>query len=427
LKIIQLQAENIKCLSAVEINPDGNVVVISGNNGAGKSSVLDSIYWALSGAKNIQDKPIRDGETEARIRLNLGEIIVTRKFTASGTQLVVTSAEGAQFPSPQRMLDELVGAITFDPLEFSRMAPKDQVKVLRDLASLEIDFDDVEMKNKADYDKRTSVNREIKELEAWLKATEPSVAGLKSLEKLDLAELAEKYSNAKALVAEAASIERDFERATADIEACDKTIIKLQEQLTNEKKRYVELQEAARAIADKGAKVNPPSEEKLQAMQDYISKAESHNKKIDLAHELSQKREQLENLTSVTSELTARMDQRTDAARAAVAAAQMPVDGLSLTADGVTYNGIPFGQINTAEKLKVSVAVAMASNPQLRVIRVENGCFLDDDGMAILRQMAAENDFQIWVERVGAEEMSVVIDDGTVVTGKSEAGSQKPE
>ena len=92
----------------------------------------------------------------------------------------------------------------------------------------------------------------------------------------------------------------------------------------------------------------------------------------------------------------------------------MPVDGLSLTADGVFYDGIPFGQINTAEKLKVSVAVAMASNPELRVLRVENGCFLDDDGMNILRQMADDRDFQIWVERVGAEEMSVVIDDGAV-------------
>lgn len=417
MKIIQLQAENIKCLTAVEINPEGNMVVISGKNGAGKSSVLDSIYWALTGAKNIQDKPIRDGETEARIRLNLGEIIVTRKFTASGTQLVVTSAEGAQFPSPQRMLDELVGAITFDPLEFSRMPAKEQVEVLRDLVAIDVDFDEVEAQNKADYDKRTIVNRQVKELEAQVKADEPTVAGLKSLEKLNLAELAEKYSNAKALVSKYENADRELERAQKDFDTSRKRIKELEEKLEAEKANSEHLKKITLKCFEKRNAIRPPTSEKLAEMQEYISKAESYNNKIDLKIALDKQRERLEALTTLSSELTSRINQRNEAARAAVAAAKMPVDGLSLTADGVTYNGIPFEQINTAEKLKVSVAVAMASNPQLRVLRVENGCFLDDDGMNILRQMADDRDFQIWVERVGAEEMSVVIDDGAVQGG----------
>ena len=49
MKILKLTAENFKKLSAVEITPDGNVVVISGKNGAGKSSVLDAIEAALCG------------------------------------------------------------------------------------------------------------------------------------------------------------------------------------------------------------------------------------------------------------------------------------------------------------------------------------------------------------------------------------------
>ena len=39
MKIIQLEARNVKRLKAVEIRPDGNVIVIGGKNGAGKSSV----------------------------------------------------------------------------------------------------------------------------------------------------------------------------------------------------------------------------------------------------------------------------------------------------------------------------------------------------------------------------------------------------
>ena len=47
MKIVKLTAENFKRLEAVEITPDGNTVLISGRNGQGKSSVLDSILAAL--------------------------------------------------------------------------------------------------------------------------------------------------------------------------------------------------------------------------------------------------------------------------------------------------------------------------------------------------------------------------------------------
>ena len=57
LKIIQLSAENVKRLIAVEIKPDGNLVQITGKNGQGKTSVLDSIWWALS----VRVIRVRDG------------------------------------------------------------------------------------------------------------------------------------------------------------------------------------------------------------------------------------------------------------------------------------------------------------------------------------------------------------------------------
>ena len=58
MKIVSLQAENIKKLVAVEIKPDGNMVQITGKNGHGKTSVLDAIWWALAGLSNVQAVPI---------------------------------------------------------------------------------------------------------------------------------------------------------------------------------------------------------------------------------------------------------------------------------------------------------------------------------------------------------------------------------
>jgi energy-coupling factor transporter ATP-binding protein EcfA2 len=166
MKIVALTAENVKKLRAVEIRPDGSIVQITGRNGSGKSSVLDSIYYALAGAKDLPRQPIRKGEQSARVRLDLGELIVTRRFTPSGSTLTVEGANGARFPSPQRMLDDLIGAISFDPLAFSRMESRAQFDTLRKVAKLDVDIDALNGLNLRDYDARTEVNRRAKSLRA---------------------------------------------------------------------------------------------------------------------------------------------------------------------------------------------------------------------------------------------------------------------
>ena len=80
MKILSFEAENIKRLVAAEITPDGNMVQITGRNAAGKSSVLDAIWWALAGTRSHQPEPIRRGEDKAHVQLDLGEFVVRREF-----------------------------------------------------------------------------------------------------------------------------------------------------------------------------------------------------------------------------------------------------------------------------------------------------------------------------------------------------------
>src|SRR3989304_5788661 len=136
MKILKLTAENVKKLRAVEITPTGELVEITGRNGAGKSSVLDSLWWALAGTKHIQAVPIRKGATKARIRLDLGELTVERRFSEKGPTPTVENAEGARFTSPQGILDALLGALTFDPLAFVGQEPREQFETLRRLLPL---------------------------------------------------------------------------------------------------------------------------------------------------------------------------------------------------------------------------------------------------------------------------------------------------
>src|SRR2546430_827665 len=80
LKIVKLVAENVKKLSAISITPNGNLVHLTGKNRSGKTSTLDSIWWALTGTRNVQSAPIRTGQEKATIKLDMGELIATRTF-----------------------------------------------------------------------------------------------------------------------------------------------------------------------------------------------------------------------------------------------------------------------------------------------------------------------------------------------------------
>lgn len=433
MKIVQFTAENLKKLRAVEIKPDGSIVQITGRNGSGKSSVLDAIFYALAGAKDLPKQPIRKGEQSARVRLDLGELIVTRRFTSSGSTLTVEGTNGARFPSPQRMLDDLLGAICFDPLAFTRMDPRQQFDMLRQVVKLDVDIDALNGANLRDYEARTEVNRRLKALRAQAAAiTVP-------------ADLPAQPVNISALLAEMQSAgeanaqleKRKAGRAQARRDADEKmsAATRQREEAARLRKQADECDMRARAFEDDARAIDkkldeaPPLPEPVDtsAMVAQIEDGRRLNAQI----EQREKRERIEaeakKAEDESSALSAAMEARRDEKTAAIARAKMPVEGLSFGDGHVIYRDLPFDQASTAEQLRVSVAIAMAANPKLRVLRIREGSFLDDDSFAVLAEMAQASDYQVWMESVrgiGDQSPKVVMEDGAVreQTALAEAG-----
>src|SRR3990167_8327172 len=101
--------------------------------------------------------------------------------------------------------------------------------------------------------------------------------------------------------------------------------------------------------------------------------------------------------------------------------AAMPVPGLGFGEGSVTFDGVPFDQAETSAQIRVGVAIAMAANPKLRVIRIKEGSFLDQDNLALIAEMARAHDYKVWLERVDTSgKVGVVIDDGQVVAVNGE-------
>lgn len=401
MKIIELNAENIKRLSAVEIHPDENLQIIGGNNGHGKSSVLDAIWLALGGgtAKKGTVRPIRDGADKAKVTLDLGDLKVTRTWTSNDKSVLkVESVNGAQFKSPQAMLDKLVGKFSFDPLAFTQLSAKEQRQQLMGLVDLSVDVDALDSERAEVFAKRTEVGRKGKEYgTVTVDETLPETEG-------SMTDLLDRISNAERTRDENALTLRKKERTQDRITELTNQIEELQNELVSQKNELHLLED-----------IPLVEHEDIDALKTSIRTLEETNVQIRVNNQARIDKQAQDELRAEYEKLTSKLAEIDKVKADALAKAVFPVAGLGFDTDGVTYNGIPFSQASSAEQIRVSLAMAMAMNPELRVIRIMDGSLLDEDNLALIREMATANDFQVWIERVGkADEGAVIIEEGKV-------------
>jgi len=399
VKIIRLTAENVKRLKAVEITPDGTVQVITGRNAQGKTSVLDAIWLALGGGAAARGtaQPIRAGEDRAEVTLDLGDLVVTRRWLGEKTALTVTSADGAKYQSPQSVLDALVGRLSFDPLAFTRLAPREQIAALLELVHLDVDLGQLAADRQRLYDERTEIGRQ-------LKAREGERAGLGQLEDAPDQEVSASDLIARIQAAQQAERQQDNDRERAA--NLTQQVEDLERQL-----RYVR---AALADAEAAVAAHQPVTD-VATLQEELTGLEDANRAVRRNTDRAHVAGLVQGLRDSYDERTAGIGAIDRAKATALAAAEFPVPGLGFDDAGVTYDGVPFSQASSAEQIRVSLAMAMSLNPQLRVIRIVDGSLLDADSLRLISDMAADRDYQVWIERVAdGSGVGVVIEDGEV-------------
>ena len=432
MKIVKLQAENFKRLVAVEITPAGDVVKITGKNGAGKSSILDAIWAALGGKDAAPGKPIRAGASKSEITLDLGELIVRRTFTEKSSTLFVTNAQGLKYSTPQAVLDALVGRLTFDPLDFMRMKPADQAEALQEIAGL--NFAQLELDRHSAYQERTTVNADVKRLTAQL--SRYADLGDWTGEELSIAVLSDQLQEELQVVA------RDGERRQKRDGLQNANSLKIEEiKRLEARKKEIETEisaahndlkttESMVFQLDKEIAKMPDRQPTIDDLRGKIKNAETHNAQVRDAHERDRLRGELETVIKDANRLSEKIAELDYAKIRQISDAPLPIEGLGLDEKVVTYQGLPLAQASQAEQLRVSMAMAMAANPKLRIVRITDGSLLDSASMAAIAEMATAHDFQVWIEVVDETgEIGFYIEDGqvkqTINKGESDANGDQ--
>jgi chromosome segregation ATPase len=400
MKIVELKSENIKRVKAVEIIPKDNVVIISGKNDQGKSSILDSIWYALEGKGSLKDTPmpIRKGENKAEVKLTLDDFIVTRNWTANDkSYLKVTNREGLAYNSPQELLDSFIGKLAFDPLEFAGMKEKEQRDLLLEITGIDIDS----------FDNKIGVLKEERRMQGQKVKL---LSGRR--EEVTIKDLPE-------LLILTTDIQNEYEKAIQN----NNLINSIEQDLEIHKKHLKDILEQVEELQDK-IKANENyltalKYIKVDDIKQKMNKAEAINEQIKIRSRNKTADKEQSEAQKVYDNYTKKIDEVIEGKQTALSNAKMPITGLSINDTGVIYNDIPFGQLSSSEQLKVSLSIAIALNPKLKVIRIVDGSLLDDDNMELIKGIAKDNDYQIWVERINdTGELCFIIEDGELVDKK---------
>lgn len=432
-KIIELQSENVQRLKAVRIKPGANVQIIGGNNGQGKTSVLQAIAEVFGGRDAMSEVPVRTGQkySETRIELDSAEVngkpipglVLKRRTTAGGTTtLTVETKEGARYPSPQAIVDAITSLRTFDPLSFILLKGDKQAQELKALVKLDTLKLDQDRVAKTDERKRLNAEIEREHVLAENMAHDKDAPA----EEVSHVSIVEEIDKANAVNLETASLKAETKsllealgrhRSTLEVERG-----LLQQKESDVEKMRTQIKAKQVAVAEAESAVEKKLQESAKA--ETVDIAPLKKKLSDLEqsnYRVRQNAAKLRNQQAVAAkrakskEFTAQLEAIEAAKAKMLSETKFPIEGLSFGEHGVTYNGLPFGQASQAEQLRVSVAIAAAMNPKLRVMLIRDGEKLDDNGLALLEKLAVEFDLQIWLERVGKrDKCAIIIEDGEV-------------
>ncbi len=420
MKVVELVIENIKRVQHVTIRPTKAVTIIGGNNGEGKSSTIDTLMYVLGGASFMPEEPLRRGARKGFGRVELvapnGDVLFAeRRVTKKGSDVTVWPKDGEKYNSPQTILNALfeskdrTGAkIFFDPTSVIGMKPKERMELLKRI--LGISFDDLDAKHAEIYAERTGLGREVKLLEGQIAAM-PVNAEVKGKEPVDIKALLKERDEANAHNEQLALSHREIEILAGYIADYKKEIESLRQRALELKAKLTLAEERGATMIDH---LTEPVDtqnitDSLINAQELNDAIEANQRKREAEKQMRAKNMDIEKLTIALEGVAEEKEQR-------LASAKFPVPGLSFSNDGVLLNGLPFDQGSSAEQLRVCVAMGLAMHPNLRVLLVRDGSLLDENSLALLEQMAEENDAQVFLEKVGkGAECQIIIEDGMVV------------
>lgn len=390
----------------------GDWNVIGGNNGSGKSTVIDAIFGAIRGKTYFGSDPFRlvkHDKEKAIINLVLEgkerEIIINRTFTqptdgkSEGYDtLRIVDTTGAKLG--QTELNKFFSSFTIDPLHIARQKPKDQIEIIKEVAG--IDTSEIELKAKEVYEKRTIENREL----ARLKGELSGYAGVEKVEEVSVSDLIAERDQKQKENQEYYDLEIKISGFKNSIEENFKDIAEHNEEM--KRLEGIRFQEE-KDLKDAEELLKNSDKHKLEEITENIEKSEEINEKARKYNKKEEITKKYQHQEKVFNDLDTDYRKLLDKREELIKNSNLP-DYIDFDKNaGVLVNNIPFSQLNTAEQIKVSIQLGSILTPELKVLHIKDGSLLDKDTLKEIQKISKAHDYQIIMERVGEEKIDTII------------------
>lgn len=403
MKINKLEIENVKRIKAVKVEPKANgLTVIGGNNNQGKTSVLDSIAWALGGERYKPSQATREGSVvppTLHIVMNNG-LVVERK--GKNSALKVTDPNGQK--AGQQLLNEFVEQLALDLPKFMEASGAEKAKILLQIIGVGSQLTELEQKEKELYQERLYIGRIADQKEKFAKEQPYYTDAPK-----DLVSASELISQQQEILARNGENQRKREQ----LHQLEQKYQRINEQmamlLAEQKQVESDLDIARKSALD----LHDESTEELER---NIANVEEINRKVRANLDKEKAEDDAKTYRDQYNSLTQDIEEVRDKKAELLNAAELPLPELSVKEGELIYKGQKWDNMSGSDRLKVSTAIVRKLNPNCGFVLLDKLEQMDMKSLQEFGEWLEAEGLQAIATRVSTgDECSIIIEDGYVV------------
>lgn len=408
MKINKLEIENIKRIKAVKVEPTANgLTIIGGKNNQGKTSVLDSIAWALGGDRYRPSQAQREGSLippNLRVTMDNG-LIVERK--GKNSDLKVTDPNGKK--AGQQLLNEFVEQLALDLPRFMGSSSKEKANTLLKVIGVGDRLTQIDKEEQELYNRRLAIGQIADRKEKFAK--EQSYYPDAPKELISPMELIHRQQE---ILAQNGENQRKRGRLHQLEQEYQKTVEEMEDLLKRQKALENDLMTARTAAADL-------IDQSTKELEENIANIEEINRKVRANLDKDKAEEDAQEYRRQYNELSKQIEDVRKSRTDLLDNAPLPLAGLSVKNGELVYNGFQWENMSGSDQLKVATAIVRKLNPKCGFVLLDKLEQMDTDTL---------NEFGQWLEAEGLQaiatrvstggECTIIIEDGYV------AGQEHP-
>lgn len=410
LKINKLEIENVKRVKAVKLEPtESGLTIIGGNNGQGKTSVLDAIAWALGGDRYRPSKAQRDGSVippNLHIVMNNG-LIVERK--GKNSDLKVTDPTGKK--AGQQLLNEFVEQLALDLPKFMEASGREKANILLRVIGVEDQLEELERQETTLNNERLAIGRIADQKKKYAKE-QPYYPETPS----ELVSPSELIRQQQVILAKNGENQRkrdQLEQLQTKAAKLNREIVELEQTLEDKKaERDIVLHDIMTARKS----TENLQDESTKELENSIANIEEINRKVRANLDKEKAEDDARVYEQQYNVLTMQIADVRTKKMELLASAELPLDGLTVEEGDLIYNGQKWDNMSGSDRLKVSTAIVRKLNPNCGFVLMDKLEQMDLDTLQEFGQWLQQEGLQVIATRVSTgKECSIIIEDGYAV------------